>query len=112
MRILRVFLVAWLLTYCGAVVGSLIGRPFGQQDVFLGAVVLGTLTILLAIKLLGRFGWFNVERRRGGSIGGLCGFALAAPLAAMNLDSPLIPLLAMALVGLGVVAGAGPSAAL
>jgi hypothetical protein len=112
MRILRVVLVAWLLTYAGVVAGSLIGGPFGRQDAFLGAVALGTLAILLAIKWLARLGWFNNERRRGGSIGGLCAFALAAPLAAMNVDTPLVPLLVMALVGIGVIAGAGPSAAL
>jgi hypothetical protein len=110
MRILRVVLVAWLLTDCGVVVGWLIGRPFGRQPLFLGGVVLGTLAILLAIRVLVRNRWFNPDRVRGGSIGGLCAFALAAPLAAMNLDSPLIPLLVMGLVGVGVVVGAGPRA--
>lgn len=76
----------------------------------MGAIMLGTLAILLAIRLVAGFGWLNPERRRGGSIGGLCGFALAAPLAAMNLDTPLVPLLVMAIVGIGVVLGAGPSA--
>lgn len=110
MRILRVVVLAWLLTDLGAALGWALGRPFGRQEFFLGGIILGTLAILLAIRLLAGFGWLNPERRRGGSIGGLCGFALAASLAAMNLDTPLVPLTVMALVGIGVVLGAGPSA--
>jgi hypothetical protein len=110
MRTLRVVLLAWLLTDCGAALGWALGRPFGRQAFFMGGIILGTLAILLAIRLVASFGWLNPERRRGGSIGGLCGFALAAPLAAMNLDAPLVPLLVMAIVGIGVVLGAGPSA--
>lgn len=109
MRTLRVVILAWLLADCGVALGWAVGRPFGRQELFLGAIVLGTLAILLAIRLLASLGWLNPERRRGGSIGGLCGFALAAPLAAMNLDTPLVPLLVMGIVGIGVIVGAGPS---
>lgn len=109
MRILRVVAVAWLLTDCGAVVGWELGRLIDAP--FLCAIVLGTLSILLAIRVLAARGWLDPDRRRGGSIGGLCGFGLAAAFAAMNVDRPLIPLLALGFVGLCVVAGAGPSAA-
>ena len=109
MRILRVVLLAWLLTDCGATAGWEIGKPFGGP--FVCGVVVGTLAILLAIRLLASFGWLDPDRRRGGSIGGLCGFALAAPFAAMNVDKPLVPLAAFAFVGISVILGAGPSAA-
>jgi len=110
MRFLRLVVLAWLFTAVGAAAGWAIGKPFGRQALFLGGVVVGTLAILAAIRVLAGLGWLRNERRRGGSIGGLCAFALAAPLAAMNLDSPLVPVLVMLLVGVGVVAGAGPSA--
>jgi hypothetical protein len=110
MRTLRVVVLAWLLTDCGAALGWAVGRPFGRRAFFMGAIILGTLAILLAIRLVSGFGWLNPDRRRGGSIGALCAFALAAPLAAMNLDTPVVPLLVMGLVGIGVVLGAGPSA--
>ena len=110
MRTLRIVVLAWFLTDCGAVLGWALGRPFGRQELFLGGIVLGTLAILLAIRLLVRFGWLNPDRRRGGSIGGLCAFALAAPIAAMNMDTAVIPLLIMAFVGFGVIVGAGPGA--
>jgi hypothetical protein len=109
MRTLRVVVLTWFLTDCGAALGWALGKPFGRQQLFLGGIVLGTLAILLAIKLLVRFEWLNPERRRGGSIGGLCAFALAAPFT-MNMDTPLVPLLLMLFVGLGVIAGAGPGA--
>jgi hypothetical protein len=111
MRTLRVVGLTWLLTDCGAVLGWALGKTFGRQELFLGGIVLGTLAILLAIRLLVHFGWLNSERRRGGSIGGLCAFALAAPIANANLDTPLIPLLVLGFVGVGVIVGAGPSAA-
>ena len=110
MHILRVVVLTWLLTDGGAVLGWAFGKQFGRQQLFLGGIALGTLAILLAIKLLVRLAWLDPERRRGGSIGGLCAFALAAPIAAMNMDTPLVPLVVMVLVGLGVIAGAGPSA--
>jgi hypothetical protein len=109
MRILRVVALAWLLTDCGAVAGWELGRLFDAP--FLGAIVVGTLAILLAIRILATIGWLDPDRRRGGSIGGLCGFALAAAFAAMNVDQPLVPLLVLGFVGLSVIAGAGPSAA-
>lgn len=110
MRTLRVVGLTWFLVDCGAVLGWALGKQFGRQELFLGGIVLGTLAILLAIRLLVQFRWLNPERRRGGSIGGLCAFALAAPLAAMNMDSPLVPFLVFGFVGVGVIAGAGPSA--
>jgi hypothetical protein len=110
MRTLRVVVLAWILTDCGAGLGWALGRPFGGQALFLGAIMLGTLAILLAIRLVSGLGWLNPDRRRGGSIGGLCGFALAAALASANPGAPLLALLGTVIVGIGVVLGAGPSA--
>ena len=112
MRILRVIIITWLLTGCGVALGWIVTQTFGRQTSFLVSVVLGTLAILLAIKRLARRGWLNPDRRRGGSIGGLCGFAIAAPLAKMAMynDQPLVALLCIGLVGVGVVAGAGSGA--
>lgn len=106
-RPLRVIVVTWLLAGLGAAIGGGLGELFGRKTTFLGAMVGATLAILYAVRLLVARHWFNAERRRGGTIGGLCGLALAAPLASMNLDAPGIVLLVAALTGVGVVVGAG-----
>jgi hypothetical protein len=110
MRTLRLVGLTWILTDCGVVLGWALGKQFGLEELFLGGIALGTLAILLAIRVLVRLGWLNPERRRGGSIGGLCAFALAAPIAKIHMDTPLVPLLVMAFVGVGVIVGAGRSA--
>lgn len=110
MRILRVVVVTWLLTACGVALGWVGGAVFSRQAGFLAAVTLGTLAILLAIRIATTNGWLRLDRRRGGSIGGLCGFAVAAPLAKMNLDKPLLALTFIVIVGITVVLGAGPAA--
>lgn len=111
LRTLRVVGFTWLLVDVGAALGWLLGQPFDRQARFLSAIVVGTLAIMLALKLMVGFGWLNPDRRRGGSIGGLCGFAISAPLAAMNLDRPLVALGLMGFTGIAVLLGAGFSAA-
>lgn len=109
MRILRVVLLIWIVTDGGVAAGWLAGRVVGRPEI--GGIVVGTLAILLAIRIVATRGWFNPDRRRGGSIGALCGFALAAPIASMTVVSPWMAVVAMLLVGIGAIAGAGPSAA-
>lgn len=110
-RQLRVVVVAWGMAFAGAFLGGLIGSTLGEKWRFLAAMVGGTLAILYMVGWLVRRGWYDGDRRRGGTIGALCGFALAAPIAWINLDLPLVPVLIVALVGLGMVAGGGWRAA-
>jgi hypothetical protein len=113
MRQLRVILVTWALAGLGASLGTLLGELFGGPGAFLGAMVGATLAILFAMKLLVLAHWFNGDRRRGGTIGALCGLALAAPLARifLNLDLPVVAVLVASLTGIGVLSGAGWGAA-
>lgn len=111
MRQLRVILVTSALAGLGAGLGTLLGELFGGQGAFLGAMVGATLAILFAMKLLVSARWFDGDRRRGGTIGALCGLALAAPLARMNLDSPAVVALVASFIGLSVLLGAGWGAA-
>ena len=110
MRHFRVALIAWLLTAAGATFGALTGSLFGREGRFLGATILGTLAVLVAIQILTARGWLDPERRKGGSIGGFVGLALGAPLALMNIHTPLIAIAAFSLVGVCVLLGAGPNA--
>ena len=104
-------MVTWALACVGAGLGAALGEWSGRQGVFLGVMVGATLAILYAMKLLVTLHWFDADRRRGGTIGALCGLALAAPLASMNLDSPAVVALVASITGIGVLAGAGWRAA-
>ncbi len=110
MRHLRVALVAWLVTTAGAIIGAFIGNFFGRQGLFLSATIVGTLAVLVAIRILVERGWLDGDRRKGGAIGGFVGLALGAPPALMNMDSPVIGVAALSLVGICVLLGAGPNA--
>jgi hypothetical protein len=113
MRQLRVILVTWALAGLGAGLGIGLGKWFGRQGVFLGAMVGATLAILYAMKLLVSIHWFDGDRRRGGTIGALCGLAIAAPLASifLNLNLMIVAVLVASITGVGVLAGAGWRAA-
>ena len=110
MRHLRVALVTWLLAALGVVLGAAAGEFFGRQGLLFGATILGTLAVLVSINLVVERGWLDPKRRRGASIGGFVGLAFGCTLALMNLDSPPLAVLALALVGGGVLLGAGTNA--
>lgn len=109
MSFLRVIILAWLVTAVSGGVGAVFGGIWGTKGRFVGATVLATLGVLLTVRILTRLGWFDPERRRGASIGGLVGLALAAPFAQMHLPMPW-PFLPVALVGIVMILAAGPKA--
>ena len=111
MRFLRVILLAWGVTAIGSGAGALAGGLWGAPGRFIGATIAGTLAVLLSVRLLTALGWFDIERRRGATIGGLVGLALAAPFAQMQLAMPW-PFLPVVLVGIVMILAAGPRAVL
>lgn len=111
MRHLRLIIVTSVLTGLGALAGSIVGQTFGRRTAMFIAMVGGTLTLLAALRFVGQRGWFDSQRLKGGSIGGLVGLGLATPLATMSDHNLVILLASSLLIGLGVLAGAGPSAA-
>ncbi len=110
MRHVRVVMLTWVIAAAGAFAGSLVGGALGRKGFFVGATVGGTLALLAAIHLAAALQWLDVNRQRGGAIGGLVGLGFASTLAVMHLDTPIIPLLVASLVGVGVILGAGPGA--
>jgi hypothetical protein len=101
------FCTTWALAGLGALIGSILGNAAGRPGLFAGAVVGGVVGVGAAVALLTRLRWLSPEDRRGAFVGGTIGFALAAPIAATNLHSPVIPVLICALAGAGVLLGAG-----
>ena len=99
--------LVWIITGLGAVVGSILGGAGGETTLYIGACVGGALATILAVWLCTRLGWLAHAERHGATIGALLGFAIAAPIAVMNLDTPVTPIVACALAGVGALLGAG-----
>jgi hypothetical protein len=107
MRPLPVLLGSSLLAGLGAVLGSILGNAAGHIGLVLGALIGGALATFVAVLLATRLGWLPPGSRTGALLGGLVGFAIAAPIAVTHLGSPITPLASCALVGAGVLIGAG-----
>lgn len=112
MNRVRLVLLTWVLAGIGAVVGSILGSGGGQRWLFVGAILGGALATLAAAWLASRLRLIAPQQVRGAAVGGLLGFAVAAPLAASSLHTPVLPVLSTALTGLGALLGgrhfAGP----
>ena len=107
MRPRLTLLLAWLLTGFCTVAVSVAGNAFGKRGLFAGAVAGGVAGVLLSVAIATRLGWLARAERFGATVGGLVGFAIAAPIAVLNLDTPVTPVACTALVGVGVLFGAG-----
>lgn len=101
-----VFLAAWALTGLGAVIGSILGHGAGKAGLFAGAAVGGVLGVGAAVVILAKLQWLSPGDRRGAVVGGIVGFAVAAPIAVSNLQTPVTPVLTCALAGVGLLLGA------
>jgi hypothetical protein len=102
-----VFLVTWALAGLGAVVGSILGNAAGKPGLFAGAALGGVLGVGAAVLAGSRLRWLSPEDRLGGFLGGSVGFGVAALIAAANLHTPVIPVLACGLAGAGLLLGVG-----
>jgi hypothetical protein len=101
------FLTAWALAGLGAVIGSILGNAAGKPGLFAGAVVGGVVGVGAAVVALTKLQWLAPEDRRGAFVGGIVGFAVAAPIAVTNLHTPVTPMLICGLAGAGLLLGVG-----
>ena len=104
------FLLVWLTTGAGAVAGSILGAAIGKAGLFAGAVVGGVLAAALSVSLAVRLGWIGRREHQSARWGAVLGVLVAAPIAALNLGGPVIPVLATALTGVGALIGASVAA--
>jgi hypothetical protein len=100
-------LLVWLVTGLGAVAGSILGGAGGRMSLFAGAVAGGLLFAVLGVWLCAKLGWLAPGERRLATMGALLGFLIAAPVAVLNLDTPITPIFACAMAGIGALIGAG-----
>jgi len=107
MKPLPVFLAGWALAGLGAVIGSILGNAAGKTGLFAGAIVGGVVGVGAAVAAVTKLRWLAPEDRRGAFVGGIAGFAVAAPIAVTNLHTPVTPVLICALAGVGLLFGVG-----
>src|SRR5258706_2318166 len=102
---ISLFLIVCFLSGVGILSGSVLGHSAGGNGLFIGAMVGGSLGVLASTWLAIRFNL--IERSTYGAVAmsGLVGFALASGIAITNLHTPIIPLMSVALVGLGTMVG-------
>ena len=102
-----VFLATWALAGLGAVVGSILGSAAGKPGLFAGAGVGGVFGVGAAVVVFTKLQWLAPEDRGGAFVGGIVGFAVAAPFAVTNLRTPITPVLTCGLAGVGLLLGVG-----
>jgi hypothetical protein len=105
MKPLATFFFVWVFTGMGAVAGSILGNAAGKPGLFAGAVVGGAAFAYLSPLVCARFRWIAAATRRRASLGAVLGFLVAAPIAATNLQTPVIPALVCTLAGIGALIG-------
>jgi hypothetical protein len=101
------FLTSWGLAGLGAIIGSILGSAAGKPGLFIGALVGGVAGVWVAVAALIKVQWLPPADRRGALLGGIVGFAVAAPIAATNLRTPVIPVMICGLAGAGLLLGVG-----
>jgi hypothetical protein len=101
------FFASWALAGMGAVIGSIAGSAAGKPGLFTGALVGGVAGGWVAVAALVKLHWLPPEDRRGALVGGMLGFAVAAPIAATNLQTPVTPVMICGLAGAGLLLGVG-----
>jgi hypothetical protein len=101
------FITSWGLAGFGAIIGSILGSAAGKPGLFIGALVGGVAGVWVAVAALIKVQWLPPADRRGALLGGIVGFAVAAPIAATNLRTPIIPVMICGLVGAGLLLGVG-----
>jgi len=102
-----VFIASWALSGLGAVIGSILGNAAGKTGLFAGAVVGGLLGVAAAVAALTKLHWLLAGERRAALVGGIVGFGIATPITVTNLHTPITPVLACGLTGVGVLLGVG-----
>jgi hypothetical protein len=107
MKSVATLVLVWLLAGLGAVAGSILGGAAGKTGLFAGAVLGGSVLAFLSPIMCSRLGWIAGRDGRAASVGALLGFLVAAPIAATNLHTPVLPVLICGLAGAGALIGAG-----
>jgi ethanolamine transporter EutH len=97
----------WIIAGAAAVGGSMLGVAAGERWLFAGAILGGALGAFAGVAVCVKLAWLSPHQRTAASVGAVAGFLVAAPIAALNLHTPVTPVLICSLAGVGALVGAG-----
>jgi hypothetical protein len=106
MKSIATLVFVWGMAGVGAVAASILGAAFGPRELFVGAAMGGPIGAVAGVWICVRCGWVARAHRTAASIGAAAGFVVAIPVAVNNLQTPVVPILACSLAGLGALSGA------
>ena len=101
------FLVVCVTAGIGLFLGSILGHFFGGTGLQVGAIIGGAIGVFAGTQIACRRNILNRKRFVPATIGGMLGLGLAAVVATHHLDTPIIPIASIAIIGLGASLGAG-----
>ncbi len=106
MKNFLLFIIASVVGGAGGLVGSILGNAFGKTGLFVGGFIGGVVLAPVTAWVARRMGWIAAPRFWHVAGGAAAGFMAAATLAINTLSSPVGPVIATTLTGLGAIAGA------
>lgn len=106
MKTLALFIAATIVGGFGGFIGSVLGGAFGRQGLFVGGFLGGILIAPLTAWIATWRRWIDVSRFWAVAGGAALGFVAAAMIAVNTLSSPVGPVMATTITGLGALAGA------
>jgi hypothetical protein len=106
MRSIAVFATATVFGGLGGLIGSVLGSGLGKDELFIGGYLGGVLMAPVTGFVTKARGWIPRSGYWPVTAGAALGFLAAATLAVNTLSSPIGPLIATTLTGLGALAGA------
>ena len=106
-KIALLFLVVCVTAGIGLFLGSILGHFFGGTGLQVGAIIGGAIGVIAGTQIACRRNILNRKRFVPATVGGMLGLALAAVVATHHMDTPIVPLASILLIGLGAVLGAG-----
>lgn len=102
---LALFVLATVFGGIGGFAGSVLGGALGRNALFAGGFIGGVLLAPLTAWVAAKRRWIDTRQAVPVAIGAAVGFLAAATLAVNTLSSPVGPVVATTLTGLGALAG-------
>ena len=100
------FLLVCVFGGVGTLSGSILGHFAAKSGLYAGAMAGGVVGVYVATRIARLREILGVKRFWPATIGGWLGLILAAIIATNHLDTPVIPIASVLLIGLGAVFGA------